>query len=74
MALREINVDTLVSTLTRRGRDQRDRPGTLKRGKRGYFFENPEQSLARTWDACMTGEAKFLSTLILLILPPIFLY
>ena len=43
MALREIKVDTLVSTLTRRGRHYRDRLVTLRREKQGYFSENPTQ-------------------------------
>ena len=40
-ALREINVDTLVSSLARRGRHQRDRLVTLRREKQCYFSENP---------------------------------
>ena len=44
MALREINVDTLlVSTLTRRGRHYRDRLVTLRREKQCCFSENPTQ-------------------------------
>ena len=50
VALREINVDTLVSTLIRRGRHQRDRIVTLRREKKGI-------SGVWTRDACMTGEA-----------------
>ena len=41
-ALREITVGTLVSTLTRQGRHNRDRLVTLRRKKQGYFSEtNP---------------------------------
>ena len=40
MALRKINVDTLVSTLTRRGRHQRDRLVTLRKEKQCCFSEN----------------------------------
>ena len=44
MALREINADTLVSTLTRRGRQYRDRLlVTLRRNKEGYFSDKPMQ-------------------------------
>ena len=39
-ALREINVDTLVSTLKLRGRHQRDRLVTLRREKQCCFSEN----------------------------------
>ena len=38
---REINVDTLVTTLTRRGRHQRDRLVTLRKEKQCCFSENP---------------------------------
>ena len=38
-ALREITGDTLVSTLTRRGRHYRDRLVTLRREKQCYFLE-----------------------------------
>ena len=40
-ALHEINVDTLVSTLTHRDRHQRDRLVTLKKEKQWCFSENP---------------------------------
>ena len=43
VSLCEINVDTLVSTLTRRGRHERDRLVTLRRAKQDYFSENPTQ-------------------------------
>ena len=43
VALYEIYVDILVSTLTGRGRHQRDRLDTLRREKQGYFSENPKQ-------------------------------
>ena len=43
-ALREINVDTLVSTLTRIGRHLRERLDTLRREKQCCFYENP------TWE------------------------
>ena len=43
MALREINIDTLVSTLTRRCRHRRDRLFTLRREKQGYVSEKPTQ-------------------------------
>ena len=43
VALREINVDILVSTLTRRARHKRGRLVTLRREKQGYFSENPTQ-------------------------------
>ena len=42
-ALREINVDAIVSTLTRRGRHQRDRPFTLGMEKQEYFFKTATQ-------------------------------
>ena len=67
MALRQINVDTQVSTLTRRGCHYSVRLVTLRRKKQGYLSENPTQdqrgsnpermSGARTQNACMTGEA-----------------
>ena len=39
--LREISIDTLVSTLTRRGRYYRGRLVSLRLEKQGYFSENP---------------------------------
>ena len=48
-ALSEKNVDTLVSTLTRRGNHYRDSPSHIVSLKIPYGN--------RTWDACMTGEA-----------------
>ena len=39
MYLREVNFDTLVSTVTRRGRPQCDRLVILRRRKQGYFYE-----------------------------------
>ena len=39
MALREINVDTLVSILTRRGRHLRDCLVTLRREKKDIFLK-----------------------------------
>ena len=51
----EIHVDTLVSTLTRRGRHERDHLATLRREKRRI-------SGVRALDACMTGDTVRRST------------
>ena len=55
----EIYGDTLVSTLARRGRHQRDRLVTLRRGEtRIFVLKNPRSiRRVRTRDACMTGES-----------------
>ena len=45
VALREINVDTLVSTLTQRGRHYRHRLVTLRRGKQSLLWKT------HTWSA-----------------------
>ena len=57
MPLREINVDTLVSTISRRGHRLR-RGIVLMRGEEErYLSENPHRiSEVRTRDACMTDE------------------
>ena len=39
MTMREINVDTLALTLTRRGRHERDRLVTLKRGNQDIYLK-----------------------------------
>ena len=53
VALREINVDTLVYTLTRRGRHQRYRLVTLRGEKLEYFFERATQDQRGSSSGCM---------------------
>ena len=47
MALYEINVDTLVSTFTRRGRHSRDRLVTLRKEKQGCLSEKTPHKFQR---------------------------
>ena len=55
--LRKTYVDTLVSSLTRRGRQHL--LVTLRREKQGYCSETPHTiSGARTREACMTGKPE----------------
>ena len=48
-----LNVDTLVSTLTRRGRHQHDRLVTLRREKQRYFSEKPTQDQRGSNPGCI---------------------
>ena len=52
MTLRVVNVDKLVSTLTRRDHHQRDRLVTLRREKQRFFSENPtHEAVGRSTNA-----------------------
>ena len=53
---REINVYTLVSTLTRRGRHQRDRLVSLRKDKQCFSENHTREKKVRARDACMTGD------------------
>ena len=63
VALREITVDTLASTLTRRGRHERDRLVTLRREKQGYFSE--KKTMKRNVPFSISDQEIFIKFLVL---------